>query len=459
MLRLPTPPRRLQQEVTWLLVAAPWAFLVGIWQLVHVNYSRLLAVLPVVIALTSRPQLCLVLGIAALPFFVGPSGGGFSFTLSDALFALATAGAVTPLLLDRSLRTRVPDVGPLLLVAAPFLAWLSAVAVVHLSVPVLANTVQYVQLTLLPLLLGALVLERRAASTGLRALMLTASVLAGIWATVGNGFFLSGNKNPAGQILSGAVLVLLVRAPSWRWRLLLPLLVVGLFFTQSRGALVGTAAGLLVVIVLGGFGNWRRTLAVVVPLVVVVAVGYQSLPAEVRERNTDLRISSGARPEDLTAAEYSAWLRVTFREQGLQLIEENPVFGVGPGNYLTGVPGTESYTNDPHNMAIRTAGDIGLPGLGAFCLLLIGSSLLVLRRRRRNPYVVLALGVQASTIVHGLVDVYWVRATPVLGWFLIGMALNRRLDQRRDGSRRHGRRLAIGAPGDVQPAVPPPTWS
>jgi hypothetical protein len=33
-----------------------------------------------------------------------------------------------------------------------------------------------------------------------------------------------------------------------------------------------------------------------------------------------------------------------------------------------------------------------------------------------------AAAVLLATVAHGLVDVYWVRGTPVLGWLLVGMA-------------------------------------
>jgi hypothetical protein len=32
-----------------------------------------------------------------------------------------------------------------------------------------------------------------------------------------------------------------------------------------------------------------------------------------------------------------------------------------------------------------------------------------------------AAGILIATVAHGLVDVYWVRGTPVLGWLLVGM--------------------------------------
>ena len=40
---------------------------------------------------------------------------------------------------------------------------------------------------------------------------------------------------------------------------------------------------------------------------------------------------------------------------------------------------------------------------------------------RRVELAPVAAGVLVATVAHGLVDVYWVRVTPVLGWLLVGM--------------------------------------
>ena len=59
--------------------------------------------------------------------------------------------------------------------------------------------------------------------------------------------------------------------------------------------------------------------------------------------------------------------------------------------------------------------------LAASFVLLIAGSFLALFRMRRIDVAAVAAGVLLSTVAHGLVDVYWVRGTPVLGWLLVGM--------------------------------------
>jgi hypothetical protein len=416
------------REATVLGLGLVAAFVVGYWGQSHANYAQALALLPLGIAVLCKPQLPLVLGVAALPLSLDVSGGSVQFTVSDLLLTLAFAGAVPALLLVPEWRDRVRGAGPLLAITAPFAVWLVAVAVNHASLVDVLKTGQYYQLFLLPLLLGALVLDRRQARWALTGFVVMAVVVAALWAFTGGDFAFAGNKNPAGQYMANAIILVLALAPSWLWRIaaLIPL-VIGLGFTQSRGAILAAGVGVLVVLMLRGLGSWRRTVTAIVPLAVALVVGFQFLPEEVVARNTDF--SAGQAGTDLTAAQYSVKLRDTFREQGWQLVDEHPVFGVGPGNYRTGTPGQESYTTDPHNLAIRTAGDVGYPGLATFGLLAVGSALLAARRIRVNSYAAIAVAVQAGLLAHGFFDVYWVRGTPVLGWLLIGMALNRRLDE------------------------------
>jgi hypothetical protein len=59
----------------------------------------------------------------------------------------------------------------------------------------------------------------------------------------------------------------------------------------------------------------------------------------------------------------------------------------------------------------------------AFLLLQLGAIVVVFRRRKLSPWAVPAICVQVAILVHGMVDVYWVRGTPVMGWLLIGLAL------------------------------------
>ena len=53
-------------------------------------------------------------------------------------------------------------------------------------------------------------------------------------------------------------------------------------------------------------------------------------------------------------------------------------------------------------------------------------------RRAGAAVAVAAAAVLLSTVAHGMVDVYWVRGTPVLGWLLVGMACGELALRRRE---------------------------
>ena len=361
------------REATVLVLGLVAAFVVGYWGQSYPYFALILALLPLGAALYCTPQLPLALGVAALPLALDVSGGGVQFTVSDLLLTLALAGAVPALLLVPEWRDRARGLAPLLAITAPFAVWLVAVAINHASLVDVLKTGQYYQLFLLPLLLGALVLDRRQARWALTGFVVMAVVLAALWALTGGDFAFAGNKNPAGQYMANAIILVLALAPSWLWRItaLIPL-VIGLGFTQSRGAIVAAGVGVMVVLLLRGLGSWRRTVAAVVPLAVAAIVGFQFLPADVAARTTDFSTGRAAH-RHLSAAEYTVRLREIYREQGWELVNAHPVFGVGPDNYRTGAPGSVEEIFDPHNLIIRTAGEVGYPGLVAFGILDIGS--------------------------------------------------------------------------------------
>jgi membrane-bound metal-dependent hydrolase YbcI (DUF457 family) len=56
----------------------------------------------------------------------------------------------------------------------------------------------------------------------------------------------------------------------------------------------------------------------------------------------------------------------------------------------------------------------------SFIFLILGAAF-ALWRLRRVELAAVATAVLLATAAHGLVDVYWVRGTPILGFLLVGM--------------------------------------
>ena len=54
--------------------------------------------------------------------------------------------------------------------------------------------------------------------------------------------------------------------------------------------------------------------------------------------------------------------------------------------------------------------------------MLIGGTAIALWRMRRVELAAAGAAILMATVTHGLVDVFWVRGTPVLGFLVVGMA-------------------------------------
>lgn len=121
--------------------------------------------------------------------------------------------------------------------------------------------------------------------------------------------------------------------------LLLPLLLLGIFYTGSRGGIL-TALAIFALYVLSKF---RVSFTKLVLILGVGASGMMLGPAYL----TSTSDSSG-----------SAQHRVEMWAEGIEMVTYNPVLGIGKGNFL-------SYTNKliAHNSAIEVMGETGFVGL------------------------------------------------------------------------------------------------
>ncbi len=156
--------------------------------------------------------------------------------------------------------------------------------------------------------------------------------------------------------------------------------VLALMLSLSRGGLVALGAALVAAVVVGGRWRWRAlTIAVCVASTVVVYFGlFASLPA--RERVT--AVAGGTGRSDLWTV-------------GFRMVEENPLVGVGAGNFPTSSihyllePGAlttdEFIVSQPkvaHNTFLEILTDTGAVGLALFLGILLTSMWSMLRAAR-----------------------------------------------------------------------------
>ena len=376
----------------------------------HSTVAIAVSVFPLAAWLFARPAVLLVILGASIPAIQSlTGGGGFNVSASDVLLVLVGAGILALGLVTGSF----PAVRALRPVRVPVLqygAFMLLLLPLHPSVNDLAKTAQRFELFLLPLVVGAFAVLTGKHLRVLQAYILGSTVLAVLWQFDQAGM----QKNPVGQMIANAILLLVaVRS----LRPMLPCLVVlvpGLFLTGSRGAVLALVLGLAVVLVMHG-SRARLLHSRAFPLAAVAAVAFAFLTPALQSRLTTFSANR------TTSAGYAVYLRTQFSQDAHRIITAHPLIGVGVGNFGLANASSSLPVEDPHQVLLLQAAEGGYGFATSFVLLIAGSAL-VLFAMRRVEVAAAAAAVLIATFAHGLVDVYWVRGTPVLGWLLIGMA-------------------------------------
>ncbi len=144
------------------------------------------------------------------------------------------------------------------------------------------------------------------------------------------------------------------------WIILLQIILTG-----SRGGFLG----LLVIVLLLSFQLIRRRVSALAGFACLLCLPF-ILHTTLASRIRSSSLSSGVAVEN-TGAKASMELRMQILKVGLQMVQENPFFGVGLGRFKETV---DSYNVDEakiaHNTYLELAAELGLPALGAFLWLL-----------------------------------------------------------------------------------------
>jgi hypothetical protein len=378
-----------------------------------------LAALPVIVWLLVRPAFTVVLVGVFLPVatnIAGSHAGGLNVSLSDLMIVIAAGGIFLAAALGRTSGI----IGSLRPVATPVLLYSVFILVllgVHIGSKELIKTGQRYELFVLPLVIGAFVALQRRHIRVLQAYVLACTALAVIWPIHGFGL----QKNPVGQMIANAIIVLVGVKMLRRLFVCLPFLVLGLFLTQSRGAVVAAAVGFVILMIMsarpGGFLA-RRGLWVILGALLAFAL----LPNSIQNRFTNFSASASTLSGNYAPGSYALYIRQQYTRDAHLIIDAHPWTGIGVGNYLAGDPTQDTQTGDPHDVILLQAAEGGYGFAAAFVLLILGSLLALRRLGRAVELAPVAAAVLLSTVAHGLVDIYWVRGTPVLGWLLVGMA-------------------------------------
>jgi hypothetical protein len=379
----------------------------------HRDVAVALSFVPLVGAVVTRPAIPLIALGASIPVVTNLGGGeyshGYKVAVSDVLIVLAAAGVVLTWLTARSEPLTValrPVAPPVVQYGAAMLLLLAF----HPGITEVAQTAQRFELFLLPLILGAFAALTSRHIQVLKAYVIASTVLAALWPINHLGL----QHNPVGGFIGNAILLLVGVRELRRLAPCLLLLVPGLVLTVSRGAIAATAIGLVVILILQR-ARTRPTISRLV-LVVLVGVGAFALaPSRLQTRLTTYSAGTA------TPGQYAIYIRHRYAEDADRIIAAHRWTGVGIGNYAAADSLISAYpVQDPHQVVLLHEAEGGYLFAGSF-ILLIGGVMFALIRMRDMDVAAAAAGVLMATAAHGLVDIYWVRGTPVLGWLLVGM--------------------------------------
>ncbi len=282
-----------------------------------------------------------------------------------------------------------------------------------------------------------------------------------------------GQPNPYGGYLALSLpiaLALALAAPHHRARLLgwgLSLaLAAGIAASLSRGAWLGTLAALGAVWLLESRRNRLRAFGLayggVTAGLVILVLGI--IPEAVLSRVTDLfvygtrivrELRAGANPDNWAILE-----RVSQWYAGWQMYANNPVLGVGIGNYPKAyadyaLPGWPTGVGHAHNYYLNLAAEGGLLTFLGFLLFLALAWRVAIGAWRRAPDAwgrTLALGLIGSLAAfsaHSLVDSLFVHSLGILLGILFGLlsALESPALREEDPALRNDRPIASPTPG------------
>jgi hypothetical protein len=383
------------------------------------------ACIPLLLLALLRPAAVAVLGVGLTYVVADLTGGAGSVQVSagDLLLALAVIGATLAAAAGQA-QLRAAVLRPIALPLAVYAAALAVALAAHVDASAAVNVLQRAQIVLVPLIVGAVVLRKADLRRALGLYVVVTAAMAVVYVATYDGDVGYGNqKNAAGNFMSIAILIAIGSDALGRVRfpLIIPL-AIGLFVTGSRGAILGLAVGLALLPLVRSGGHRRRTFAALLPVVACLALVYGLLPDDARNRISTVN-ANGDLNAGLDSAQYTIALRGVYRTDAIKVIRRHPLLGVGIGQYLAGDVTRGTLTNDPHDVWLLDTAEGGLPLGVALSVLLLGSLVVVIRVRRYTPLAALAASVQGATLAHGLVDIYWVRGTPTLGWLLIGAAL------------------------------------
>ena len=202
--------------------------------------------------------------------------------------------------------------------------------------------------------------------------------------------------NPFGGYLNlslpvALALALFGRDPRMRWVAggSSVLVLFALYLANSRGALLGLLAAVIVIVAVGWRLERQAAIAAAIgaPLVAIAWVT-RLIPLSIQDRLlAQFRVNDVSLTAQINDANFSTIERLAHWVAGWRMFLAHPLLGVGAGNYGAAyqqykVPGWEESLTHAHNYYINVAAETGALGLLAF-LALVGAALYLAWRATR----------------------------------------------------------------------------
>lgn len=158
------------------------------------------------------------------------------------------------------------------------------------------------------------------------------------------------------------------------------LLLLVIFLTQSRGAIIGLVFGTTIAF---GRACLKRPSLIVPALIIGLLFGHL-LPEGLWERLSGLENLTNVSTIAEADAEGSAAERLEIQQVALRIFLDNPIFGVGLGAYgeSNALYAPHLGRKDTHNTYLSLAAEVGLPGLILWCATFVSALLFGYRARK-----------------------------------------------------------------------------
>ncbi|HLX33026.1 MAG TPA: O-antigen ligase family protein [Gaiellaceae bacterium] len=375
-------------------------------------YALLPPAVLAVIWLALRPRAAAVALGASIPAVETIASGhlGLHIGVGDLLLLLLFFAAVGASVLESDTAT-FRTLQPVRAAVLQYCVFVLVLLFAHPGFQTVVQTFQRYELIAFPLIVGAYLVLRGAHTGVLKAYIGAATVVALVFPFDSLGL----QKNPAGGFVANAILLIVGVPRLSRYRLLVPLLVYGLFATQSRGAIVACAIGITILLAFRWMHSPRQAIATGVAIAAIAGLAFTMMSPNAQSFITTF----GSQGESHAA--YNIRFRQEYQRDALKIIRAHPWLGVGVGQYGNAVAQAQlTPTLDPHDVLLLQAAEGGWL-FGVSFIVLIAGTTLALVRLRRVELAPVAVAVVLASAAHGLVDIYWVRGTPVLSWLLTGM--------------------------------------